>query len=61
MALKIDNEYATQFVDEHQYLRSCGIKYTFVKTENGVTIWKYKKTPRLFETLKNFYINNEYY
>ena len=32
-----------------------------VKTdENGVTIWKYQKTPQLFEALKNFYINNQY-
>lgn len=59
--MKIDNEYSTMFVDEQQYLSKCGVKYTFVKTENGITIWKYKKTPRLFEKLKNFYINNEYY
>ena len=50
----IDKEYATSFVDEYQYLKSCGIRYTFVKVdENGQTIWKYKKTPQLFESLKN--------
>ncbi len=54
-------EYSTQWREEFLYLRSCGIKYTFVKTdENGVTIWKYQKTPQLFEALKNFYINNQY-
>ena len=58
----IDNEYSTQFVDEHMYLRSMGMRYSFAKTdENGVTTWKYKKTPRLFEQLRIFYINNEYY
>lgn len=58
----IDKEYATSFVDEYQYLKSCGIRYTFVKVdENGQTVWKYKKTPQLFESLKNFYVNNEYY
>lgn len=57
-----DTEYATSFVDEYLYLKSCGIRYEFVKVnEKNITVWKYKKTPRLFECLKNFYINNEYY
>jgi hypothetical protein len=59
---KIDKEYATSFVDEYKYLRNCGIRYEYVKTdENNITIWKYKKSPKLFECLKNFYVNNEYY
>lgn len=56
-----DKEYSTQFVDEYLYLKNCGIRYSFVKAENGITTWKYKKTPELFEHLKNFYVNNEYY
>jgi hypothetical protein len=58
--MKIDNEYATSNVDEVQELRRCGIRYTFVKGADKTTIWKYEKTPRLFEVLKNFYINNKY-
>lgn len=60
--LKFDKEYATSFVDEMQWLRHYGVRYTYVKVDNtGKTIWKYKKTPELFEALKNFYINNEYF
>ncbi len=59
--MKFDNEYATQNVDEMQELKRCGIRYTFVKEENGFTVWKYKKTPKLFEVLKNFYIDTIYY
>lgn len=58
---KFDKEYSTSFVDEFQYLKNCGIRYEFVKVEDGITIWKYKKTPKLFECLKNFYINNIYF
>lgn len=60
--MRFDKEYRTSFPDEFQWLKSHGIRYEFVKTDDeGRTIWKYKKTPELFETLKNFYINNEYY
>ncbi len=57
-----DMEYSTQWLDEFLYLKNCGIRYTFVKEDaNGTTVWKYKKTPKLFECLKNFYSNNRYY
>lgn len=60
--MKFDKEYATTFVDEFQWLKSHGVRYEFVKVDDtGKTIWKYQKTPQLFECLKNFYINNEYY
>lgn len=60
--MKFDKEYATSFVDEYQYLKKYGIRYEFVKVDDtNKTVWKYKKTPELFEALKNFYINNEYY
>lgn len=55
-----DNEYSTSNVNEVKELRRCGIRYSFVKVVEGVTIWKYEKTPRLFEILKNYYINNVY-
>lgn len=55
-----DNEYATSNVDEMKELRRCGIRYSFVKVVDGVTVWKYEKTPHLFEVLKNYYIHNQY-
>lgn len=58
--MKIDNEYSTSNVYEMMELKRCGIRYTFVKVVGGNTVWKYQKTPRLFEILKNFYINNEF-
>lgn len=54
---KFDKEYATQWTLEYMYLKECGIKYTFVKTENGITTWKYEKNYHLFDALKNFYKN----
>lgn len=60
MGFKFDNEYGTQNYEEVQELARCGIRYTFVKSQEGSTVWKYKKNPRLFEILKNFYINNVY-
>ena len=59
--MKYDKEYSTTFVEEFKWLKSNGIRYTFIKTDDsGMTVWKYAKTPELFESL-NFYINNEYY
>lgn len=54
---KFDKEYSTQWSLEHMFLKESGIPYTFVKTENGITTWKYKKNYRLFDALKNFYKN----
>lgn len=60
--MKYDKEYSTTFVEEFKWLKSNGIRYTFIKTDDsGMTVWKYAKTPELFESLKNLYINNEYY
>lgn len=60
MGFKFDNEYGTENLDEVKEFERCGIRYTFVKKVDGRTVWKYKKTPRLFEVLKNYYINNVY-
>lgn len=55
---KFDKEYRTENPTEVLYLRECGIPYTFVKKdEHGITVYKYKKNYRLFDTLKNFYKN----
>lgn len=52
---KFDKEYATQWLLEHQYLEDNGIAPTFIKTTNGLTQWKYKKSARLFSVLLDFY------
>ena len=53
---KFDKEYSTQWIKEVEWLRSNGIRYTFVKTdENNVTTYKYKKTSELFNALVIFY------
>jgi len=55
MDKKFDKEYSTQFVDEMKFLQEHGINYTFVKTINGITTYKYEKTPQLFYWLRIFY------
>ena len=52
---KFDSEYSTQYVKEMQYLLQKNIKYTFVKDIDGITTYKYKKTPELFRILEIFY------
>ena len=52
---KFDSEYSTQYVKEMQYLLQTNIKYTFVKEIDGITTYKYKKTPELFRILEIFY------
>ena len=52
---KFDIEYSTQYVKEMQYLLQNNIKYTFVKDIDGITTYKYKKTPELFRILEIFY------
>lgn len=56
---KFDKEYSTQFVPEMKYLLSKGIKYSFVKEINGITTYKYTKTPELFTVLVSFYEENK--
>ena len=52
---KFDKEYSTQYTPEMKYLFDNGIRYTFVKDVNGVTTYKYTKTPELFKALMVFY------
>ena len=52
---KFDKEYSTQYTPEMKFLLEQGIKYTFVKEIDGVTTYKYEKTPELFKTLEIFY------
>lgn len=55
MEKKFDKEYATQWVDEMKWLKSNGIYYSFVKTVNNITVYKYTKTSKLFKALAIFY------
>lgn len=59
MIKKFDKEYSTQYVPEMKYLQSKGINYSFVKEIEGVTIYKYTKTPELFLALVFFYMENK--
>lgn len=54
---KIDHEYSCVWTEEFNYLTRHGIKYTFVKVKDGVTVWKFKKTEELFRRLSDFYSN----
>lgn len=55
--IKIDQEYSCVWYEEFNHLIEHGIRYTFVKTIDGVTVWKFKKTEQLFRTLADFYSN----
>ena len=52
---KFDKEFATQFLPEAIWLKRHGIRYTFVKTINGLTTYKYEKNSALFRALAEFY------
>lgn len=52
---KFDKEHSVTYIKEKQYLDKCGIRYAFVKEVNGITIYKYKKTSKLYKCLSSFY------
>lgn len=43
------------FLREKDFLKDCGIYPSFKKEIEGVKIYKYAKTPQLFEALRIFY------
>lgn len=51
----LDKEYQTCFLREVDYLKSLGIRYSFVKTIDGSRVYKYEKTQKLFNALSLFY------
>jgi len=53
---RFDREYNTSFYGEVDFLHSVGIRYEFVKMIDGISIFKYKKTPELFKALGSFYM-----
>lgn len=54
-----DSEYSTQWRDEVDFLKQNGINYTFVKRNNNISTYKYKKTSELFSKLAYFYAQKE--
>lgn len=59
--IKWDKEYATSFYDEVAFLKSKGIRYSWVYTnEEGISVWKYKKEKRLWDALSEMYSNMKY-
>lgn len=56
--IKLDKEYQTMFLREKDYLKKKGIYPSFIKEVDSVKIYKYTKTPQLFEALRIFYVEN---
>ena len=54
-----DSEYSTQWRDEVDFLKKNGINYTFVKRNNNISTYKYKKTSEIFLKLAYFYAQKE--
>ena len=54
-----DSEYSTQWRDEVDFLKKNGINYTFVKRNNNISTYKYKKRSELFSALTSFYTQKE--
>lgn len=59
--LKWDKEFSTSFLDEVIFLKSKGIRYTWVYTnEDGISVWKFKKEKRLWDALSEMYSSEKY-
>ena len=59
--MKFDKEFSTSFIDEMQFLREKGIRYTWVYiNEEKVSVWIYKKEKRLWDALSDLYSKNKY-
>lgn len=50
-----DMEYSTQVKQEVDFLKKCGIRYTYVKRVNTIPVYKYTKNVELFDALKMYY------
>lgn len=56
---KFDKEYSTQYTPEKKYLLKVGIKPSYVKIIDGITTYKYTKSPELFLALVSFYMDKD--
>jgi hypothetical protein len=50
-----DIEYSTNYMKEVDIFTANNIRWSFVKTINGVRTYKYKKSKKLFELLAELY------
>lgn len=59
---EFDREYSTQWRKEMEFLREKGIEYTFAKRvgEYKIPTYKYRKTPKLFLALAEFYNQQQF-
>lgn len=57
MERKFDKEYRTQWGKEVEHLTNKGFRWTFVKTEDEILTYKYKRSSALFLALAEFYMN----
>lgn len=56
-----DKEYQTSFLDEVLFLKSKGIRYTWVyKNDDDLSVWKFRKEKRLWSALAEMYSNTKY-
>lgn len=56
-----DKEYHSSFLDEYLFLKRKGIRYEWVYTnEEGISVWKYKKTRELWLALAEMYKDKKY-
>lgn len=58
--IKLDKEYQTMFLKEKDFLKEKGIYPSFIKEIDGIRIYKYTKTPQLFNWLRIFYEQNKF-
>lgn len=56
-----DKEYSTSFINEVTFLKTKGIRYTWVYTnDDGVSVWKFKKDKQLWDALSEMYSDLKY-
>lgn len=53
--MKLDKEYQTMYFEEVKFLREQGVEPSFEKQIDGIKIFKYTKSPQLFNQLGIFY------
>lgn len=50
-----DKEYATSYLKERDFLTNKGIRWSFAKTNDAISEYKYEKDEELFLALAEFY------
>lgn len=56
-----DKEYSTSFINEVTFLKTKGIRYTWVYTnDDGISVWKFTKNKQLWDSLSEMYSDLKY-